>query len=118
MSRFFKDDELACKCGRKECDAPKMDMHTIMKLDGVRVEMGLPIVITSALRCAHHNKAVGGSNGSFHMLGKAVDIHCPNGGYMIKLVSIAMKHGFTGIGIKKNMVHFDTRPGLPILFGY
>lgn len=118
MSRFFKDDEFACKCGRKECDAPKMTMATVMKLDGIRVEMGLPIVINSGSRCAHHNKAEGGSENSYHLQGMAIDVHCPNGGYMIKLVSTAMKHGFTGIGVKKHMVHLDTRPGLPILFGY
>lgn len=44
-------------------------------LEAVRAKVGgVPLAITSGYRCPDHNKAVGGSPQSQHLLGKAADI--------------------------------------------
>ena len=115
--RFFKLEEFKCPCGRKECDAPAMDMTTLLKLDGLRLELGESMQVTSGARCSFWNKRVGGADQSQHLLGRAVDISCPDGVYMRRLLLLAMKHGFS-VGVKKHLIHLDTRPGVPVVFGY
>lgn len=115
---YFSLTEFACTCGRKECDAKPIDMETALKLDGLRREFGLPITITSGSRCLFHNRALKSKDTSQHLLGRAIDIHCPDGIYMRRLVVLALKHGFTGIGVKDGMVHLDTRTSTPVFFGY
>ncbi len=116
--RFFKPEDFRCLCGRPECDAPAAAMPLLMKLDGLRLELGEPIYISSGSRCRFRNEAVGGAPDSMHLRGLAADIPCPNGDYAYRLVKLGIKHGFTGIGIGKHFVHLDARPGLPTLFGY
>jgi uncharacterized protein YcbK (DUF882 family) len=118
MIQFFRMTDFDCKCGRFDCNAKEMDMETVMKLEGLRREFGGPMSITSAARCRFQNTAVGGSKNSQHLAGRAVDIKCPDGLYMLRLVTLAMKHGFTGIGVGKGFVHLDTRPRHPVMFGY
>ena len=38
---------------------------------------GKSVIITSGCRCSKHNKAVGGVQGSKHVLGQAVDFYIP-----------------------------------------
>lgn len=116
--KFFKPEDFACRCGRSECEAPLIDMITALKLDGLRLEFGEPMIVDSGSRCQHQNQRVGGEKNSQHLLGKAVDIRCPDGLYLRRLLLLAIKHGFTGIGIKTHMMHLDTRMGLPVVFGY
>ncbi len=116
--QYFKITEFDCPCGRKECDATPIDMETALKLDGLRRELGLPIQITSGSRCLFHNRSLESKDTSQHVLGRAIDIHCPDGIYMRRLVTLALKHGFTGIGIKDGMVHLDCRTSTPVMFGY
>ena len=44
------------------------------QLQYVRDNVVMPIIINSAYRCEAHNKSVGGSPNSQHLLGKAADI--------------------------------------------
>lgn len=115
--RHFKLEDFACKCGRSECDAPPVDMTAALKLDGLRLEFGEPMIVTSGCRCKVQNAIVGGVPNSFHTKGVAFDIKCPDGFYMRRLVLLALKHGFT-VGVGKGFVHLDTRPGPSLLFGY
>ena len=116
--KYFRPDEFDCLCGRPECDAAPMDMETCLKLDGLRREFNQPVKITSARRCAVHNKKVKGKPTSWHLFGRAVDIHCPDGEYMYRLIVLAIKHGFS-FGVKAGMVHLDTRnTPKPRAFGY
>lgn len=46
-------------------------------LEPLRVAVGRPIVVSSGYRSPEVNKAIGGSNGSAHMLGLAADITVP-----------------------------------------
>lgn len=119
MLNYFSDDELACKCGRPQCDAKPMDMPTMMALNGLRLEFGFPMKVNSARRCKFWNAhpTVKGRVRSQHLDGTAVDIHCPDGIYMRRLIALALKHGFS-VGVKKRMLHLDTRGGPPVVFGY
>ena len=44
------------------------------QLQYIRDNVAMPITINSAYRCEAHNKSVGGSKNSQHLLGKAADI--------------------------------------------
>ena len=55
--------------------------QTCYGLEEVRKELGeKPILISSGFRSAALNAAVGGSQGSQHLLGQAVDFTCPSFG--------------------------------------
>ncbi len=49
-------------------------------LEGVRILLGVPIIISSGYRSPELNKAVGGSKTSQHMYGEAVDFTAPGFG--------------------------------------
>lgn len=115
--KFFKLSDFACSCGRAECQAPAMDMTTLLKLEGLRLEFGEPMIVTSGTRCEVQNKKVKGSANSQHLQGRAIDVSCPDGHYMRRLLLLAAKHGFT-IGVGKRFLHLDTRAGVPTMFGY
>ncbi len=75
MTKNFKKSEFDCKCG---CEMPNDILINITKLANqlqyVRDNVAMPITINSAYRCEAHNKLVGGSVNSQHLLGKAADI--------------------------------------------
>lgn len=70
--RYFKQNEFTCKCG---CGLNRMDLKLVKILDEIREFFGKPIIIMSGCRCSKHNKAVGGVQGSLHVLGKASDFY-------------------------------------------
>jgi len=49
-------------------------------LEGVRILLGVPIIISSGYRSPELNNAVGGSKSSQHMYGEAVDFTAPGFG--------------------------------------
>jgi hypothetical protein len=115
--RYFKETDFACKCGRPDCNAAAPDPAFMRDMDALRFDLGLAMNLTSGSRCTYHNESVGGKPGSQHLLGRAADVAVPNGEYMIALVRLAIKHGFS-VGIKAHMAHLDKRQGPPIMFGY
>lgn len=117
---YFKPEEFACKCDAgDQCAALKqIDMRLSLKLNGLRRELGEPIVINSGIRCEYWNEKKNGEPDSYHMKAMAVDVHCPSGTYMRRLLVLALKHNFTGIGIKKRMIHLDVRDEVAVIFGY
>ena len=75
MTKNFKQSEFDCKCG---CEMTEDVLANITKLANqlqyVRDNVAMPININSGYRCEVHNKSVGGSENSQHLLGKAADI--------------------------------------------
>ena len=75
MTKNFSIGEFNCKCG---CEMPNDVLVNITKLANqlqfVRDNLARPITINSAYRCVKHNKSIGGSKNSQHILGKAADI--------------------------------------------
>jgi uncharacterized protein YcbK (DUF882 family) len=117
MTKNFKLKEFECKCG---CDMPLEVYENIIKLSSqlqfLRDYTGRPITVNSAYRCPKHNKKVGGSKTSQHMLGKAADITIqslkPAEVFMIIEDLIDMGHmlqGGLGLYEKKGFTHYDIR---------
>ena len=77
--KYFKRHEFKCKCG-KYCNGfpVEMDMKLLRIADEVREHFGMPITVSSGVRCETHNARVGGVSGSRHKLGKAMDF-CVSG---------------------------------------
>lgn len=108
LSRNFTQDEFACPC----CGQAEVDRHLVFQLQKLRNSFGLPIVITSGYRCEAHNRAVGGSERSQHLLGKAVDIatsHLPGHEKHRLLTFIFRMNTFTGVGVGGGKLHVDVR---------
>jgi len=117
MTKNFKLKEFECKCG---CDMPLEVYENIIKLSSqlqfLRDYTGRPITINSAYRCPKHNKKVGGSKTSQHLLGKAADITIqslkPAEVFVIIEDLIDMGHmlqGGLGLYEKKGFTHYDIR---------
>ncbi|MGI9118427.1 MAG: D-Ala-D-Ala carboxypeptidase family metallohydrolase [Minisyncoccia bacterium] len=94
--RYFKDSEII---GLK----PEL----VALLDKARGISGVPFSISSGLRTPVQNELAGGVENSAHLLGKAVDIHCPSSINRLKMVKALLDVGFTRIGIGKDFVHVD-----------
>jgi len=76
--------------------------------DIVRAYTRLPMVITSGVRCAAHNKAVGGAKDSAHVQGFALDIQV-NDAVHRRLIrhALSLFGDVIGIGQGENFIHFD-----------
>lgn len=71
--KHFSKSEFTCKCG---CGLNNINLNLVNVLEKIREHFGEnPVNITSGCRCSKHNKAVGGVQGSRHVLGKAADIY-------------------------------------------
>ena len=98
----FSDNELACRC----CGVAKMQPQFMEALERIRVEMNMPLNLSSAFRCAKHNAEVSstgahGPHTDHGDGGQAVDILI-SGASALRLVEVARKHSMTGIGVKQN----------------
>jgi uncharacterized protein YcbK (DUF882 family) len=71
----FEPSEFLCKCSSRctHKDFKLLDSNVLTFIQEIRDEVGLPIYITSALRCPEHNEKVHGAKNSRHVLGKACD---------------------------------------------
>ena len=116
MTENFKKSEFDCKCG---CEMPEDVLANVTKLANqlqyVRDNVAMPIKINSGYRCQAHNKSVGGSENSQHLLGKAADIVI-NGldpvldtyDYLDDLMRTGeILQG--GLGMYKTFTHYDIR---------
>lgn len=106
-SKYFLDKEFVCKCG---CGTGGINPALLPILDDVREKFGVTTV-NSGVRCAKHNKAVGGAPKSQHVLKNAADIKVRGvkpevvHAYLIKKYPDSL-----GIGLYNSFVHVDVRP--------
>lgn len=110
MTPHFSDAELACKCGCGMLPDPEF----MARIEAVRVEAGFAMPVSSAARCAKHNAATSGTGFTGpHTTGRAIDFAVDRD-RAYKVLAIAMRHGFTGIGIQQKgfgrFVHIDDLP--------
>lgn len=103
----FKVKEFACSDGS---DPIFIDDELVKTLQEIRKVFNKPVKITSAYRTPGRNKAVGGTQYSQHLYGKAADIKI-NGVSPKKIAECAEKlmPKSGGIGIYNTFVHIDTR---------
>ncbi len=104
ISKYFNDEEMACPC----CGDIKMDERFLEMLLKFRIAWAKPMHVNSAYRCLKHNAEVGGSPGSKHTIGEAIDISVV-GSERFAFIKLAIKTGFGGIGIARTFVHLDSR---------
>lgn len=112
----FTDDELKCKCHKKEClELPELTqqvMSFLRKISALRDIAG-PLTVNSFYRCPLHPLY---RAESAHSLGLAIDLS-PGKIDVKRLYIEAEKMGFRGIGISEigisfaQFVHVDMRPG-------
>jgi zinc D-Ala-D-Ala carboxypeptidase len=107
----FPKSEFDCKhTGKNE-----MQHEFMVKLQKLREEFNRPMVITSGFRHPTHpiEARKTHSNGE-HTQGMCCDVRCLDGSTRFLLVSLAIKHGFTRIGIAKTFLHLGLGgKGLP-----
>lgn len=108
----FSKAEFDCKhTGRNE-----MKHEFLAVLQAIRVDFGRPMSITSGYRDPSHpvEARKGHSNGE-HTRGACADVACTDGRQRFDLVSLALRHGVTRIGIAKTFIHLGIGgPGLPV----
>lgn len=68
--KYFRPHEFTCPC----CGKGNMAKYTVIALDVLRRAWGGPIQVNSGWRCPAHNREVGGSNTSRHLIGCAADV--------------------------------------------
>jgi uncharacterized protein YcbK (DUF882 family) len=117
FGKYFTEAEFKCKhCGKCE-----MDQEFLDKINKLREEYGQPLVVTSGYRCPEHPaERIKVGRSGMHTTGKAADF-AVLGSAAMDLLSIALKHGFTGIGVQQKgggrFIHLDTR-NTPALWSY
>ncbi len=101
---YFSESELRCS----HCDEYCFRQETLDRLNALREEHGSPLLVSSGYRCEEYNNLRGFTQ--THASGQAVDIVCDRG-EAYKVLKLALKHGFTGIGIKQKgegrFIHLD-----------
>ncbi len=114
MPNYFHSKEFDCKCG---CGKNNIKPSLVRMLNIVRERAGpppgTPLIVDSGCRCTAYNIAVGGSPTSSHLTGHAVDIRALSSPTRFKIVTSALLHGFTRIGIGKTFIHLDNDPLKP-----
>ena len=75
--KYFGRAEFMCNCGGKYCDGfPVEPIPLLAKTaDKVRGHFGSACIVSSGVRCAQHNKNVGGVTNSRHLTGRAMDFY-------------------------------------------
>ncbi len=111
----FIPREFACKC---PCRSVEMDVGFMSKLQLIRTQLMVPMVITSGFRCPEHNVnpkvSTTGRHGP-HTTGHAADVRL-YGHDVARLIEIALRVGITGIGVRQKgayngrFIHLDDLP--------
>lgn len=99
--KYFKPYEFECNCG---CGLDSISYDLVSKLDLARELAGIYFKINRGISCAKHNKLVGGSATSSHLLGLAVDIKVVDSSARFKILSSLIRAGFTRLGVYKDWV--------------
>lgn len=97
----FTIDEMQCKCGCGLLPLPELMEY----LQELRNQAGVPLPVTSGARCPRYNAIVSrsGPNGP-HPQRLAADF-LVYGSLAYAILNLAIKIGFTGIGLRQNGAH-------------
>lgn len=73
--KYFKREEFRCTCGGEYCDGfpAEPSKKLLMLADRIREHYGVPMIVSSGVRCKIRNSEVGGNANSRHMRGLAMD---------------------------------------------
>lgn len=120
LSDNFKSTEFDCH-GSGCCSSTLIDEKLVEYLQQIRNHFGKPVNVSSAYRCATHNKSVGGATASRHMKGQAADIYI-SGVTPAEIAKYAESIGILGIGLYEtdkdgHFIHVDTRTSKSFWYG-
>jgi len=85
----------------------------IFALARLERDLGLELAFTSGFRCPACNERAGGTPGSAHTRGLAVDISVCDSAHRFKLIDGALRINLKRIGIAKTYIHIDLDKNLP-----
>lgn len=77
----FDEKEFRCKCGKCNGYGDGINSNVVYACQYLRDKYKVAINISSGYRCETHNKRVGGSKGSKHMIGCACDFYFADGSF-------------------------------------
>lgn len=108
--QYFTREEFRCKCGGKYCNGFPAEPAeaTVRAVDEIRRKLGVPVTISSGLRCATHNANEGGVSTSRHMTGLAADLHSSKTPAEMKAAAEEVLGNTGGIGLYSWGIHVDT----------
>lgn len=110
-SKYFSESEFE-RC-TPSCSLQDMDQQFMDKLDAVREDAGIPLILNSAYRSIDWEKSNKRSGNGDHPQRKGVDIRCYTSNTRYKIVKAAFKNGFKRIGISASFVHLGDGDNLP-----
>jgi len=113
---YFSDREL----GSKDNGVVKLDPRFADALLKLRETVKQPMHVNSCCRSLKHNKAIGGSSGSYHLYegvddGRdgtlAIDISVKNDAQRAIFTKTALAQGWS-VGVYKTFIHLDMRTAI------
>lgn len=104
------DIKLLCTCNHPLCDHRSVEQWVLDKVQLVRDDLGLSMVITSGGRCQFHPNEVTKKEPGDHQLCFAVDVRADTIRMRNKLMVLAGRHGATRVAWGKNFVHMAWTP--------
>lgn len=117
----FSDDELRCKCGCGKLNPNPHFSKFMDKVQRLRSLYGKPLGVSSAYRCLDHPVEIRKKRAGMHSIA-AIDLKVTSTD-AYELLSLALKLGFTGIGINQKgshserFLHLDERE-IPTIWSY
>lgn len=108
LSPHFSRSEFACQC---RCGFDTVDAELLQFLEAIRQHFDQPVKIESGCRCVQHNRNVGGSEFSRHLIGRAADIKVKNINADL-VAELARQMSIPGVGGYDTFTHIDTRTGI------
>lgn len=119
LTAHFSTKEMECHCSYPECKEQRISKDLVEKAELIRIEVGQPLVVTSAFRCSAYQAHLRATRvntvvakKSTHELGDALDIVPKDRkdvrGYFFK---ICAKY-FDSIGLSDKFLHVDERKGV------
>jgi len=82
--------------------------YTCQGLEGVRILLGVPILVSSGYRCLELNRKIGSKDTSQHVKGEAVDFTAPGFGGPTTVMTRILE---SGLDYDQCLLEFATKPG-------
>ncbi len=105
ITKNMQVKEFASKDG---ADILKIDLVVVCIAQLIRDITGKAVIINSGYRTPSHNKAVGGTSNSKHLLGCALDFYVKGIKTPQTYANLAYSIGLVRVGVYSNFVHMDT----------
>ena len=104
------DPKLLCTCGHESCNRRRVRQPVLDRLQLIRDDYGLPMLVTSGGRCPYHFKEVHKRKAGDHQKGYAVDIAYSGELQRNKLLVLAGRYGATRVAVGRAFIHMSWMP--------